>query len=44
VIAGHISSDVVGLNILFDEIEKEGRLDFVGISGFERIRRKPKSS
>jgi len=44
VIAGHISSDVVGLNVLFDEIEKGRKLDFIGISGFERIRRKPKSS
>ncbi len=40
VIAGHISSDVVGLNVLFDEIEKDGKLDFVGVSGFERIRRR----
>ncbi len=44
VIAGHISSDVIGLNVLFDEIEKDRKLDFIGISGFERIRRKPKSS
>jgi putative NIF3 family GTP cyclohydrolase 1 type 2 len=40
VIAGHISSDVLGLNLLFDEIEKEQKLEFVGVSGFERIRRK----
>ncbi len=39
IIAGHISSDTLGLNLLFDEIEKEEKLDFVGISGFERIRR-----
>jgi putative NIF3 family GTP cyclohydrolase 1 type 2 len=39
VIAGHISSDVLGLNLLFDEIEKEGKLEFVSVSGFERIRR-----
>jgi putative NIF3 family GTP cyclohydrolase 1 type 2 len=39
VIAGHVSSDVIGLNLLFDEIEKEEKLEFVGISGFERIRR-----
>jgi putative NIF3 family GTP cyclohydrolase 1 type 2 len=39
VIAGHISSDVLGLNLLFDEIEKEQKLEFVGVSGFERIRR-----
>ncbi len=40
VIAGHISSDVLGLNLLFDEIEKEQKLEFVNASGFERIRRK----
>jgi len=39
VIAGHISSDVLGLNLLLDAIEKEERLDYVGVSGFERIRR-----
>lgn len=39
VIAGHISSDTLGLNLLFDEIEKENKLDFIGISGFERFRR-----
>jgi len=39
VVAGHISSDVLGLNLLFDEVEKEGKLEFVSVSGFERIRR-----
>jgi putative NIF3 family GTP cyclohydrolase 1 type 2 len=39
VIAGHISSDTLGLNLLFDQIEKEEMFDFLGISGFERIRR-----
>jgi len=39
VIAGHISSDTLGLNLLFDEIEKDNKLDFIGISGFERFRR-----
>jgi hypothetical protein len=39
IIAGHISSDVLGLNLLFDELEKEERFEFVGLSGFERIRR-----
>jgi len=39
VIAGHIASDVLGLNLLFDELEKEERFEFVGLSGFERIRR-----
>ncbi len=39
VIAGHIASDVLGLNLLLDGIEKEEPLEFVGISGFVRIRR-----
>jgi len=39
VIAGHIASDVLGLNLLLDEVEKGGRLDYVCVSGFERIRR-----
>ncbi len=38
IIAGHVSSDVLGLNLLFDEIEKEEKLKFIGVSGFERIR------
>lgn len=38
VIAGHISSDVLGLNLLFDALEKEEKLEFVDVSGFERIR------
>jgi hypothetical protein len=40
VIAGHVSSDVLGLNLLFDELEKEGKLEYIAVSGFERIRRK----
>jgi hypothetical protein len=40
VIAGHISSDTLGLNLLFDSIEKEEELAFVPVSGFERIRRR----
>lgn len=39
VMAGHIASDVLGLNLLFDEIEKEEKFEFVNVSGFERIRR-----
>lgn len=38
VLAGHISSDTLGLNLLFDEIEREERLEFVGVSGFARTR------
>lgn len=40
VVAGHVSSDVIGLNLLFDELEKKETFEFVEVSGFERIRRK----
>ncbi|MCX5703619.1 MAG: NGG1p interacting factor NIF3 [Candidatus Omnitrophica bacterium] len=40
VIAGHISSDTLGLNLLLDRIEKEETLQITGCSGFSRIRRK----
>ena len=40
VIAGHIASDTLGLNILFDAVEKRGKLKFIACSGFKRIRRK----
>lgn len=39
VIAGHISSDTLGLNLLLDGVEKKGSLEFVCVSGFERVRR-----
>ncbi len=41
VIAGHISSDNVGLNILLDSIMKKGKeeLTIVGCSGFRRVKR-----
>jgi hypothetical protein len=39
VIAGHISSDTLGLNLVFDAVEKEERFSFVCCSGFRRIRR-----
>jgi len=39
VIAGHISSDTLGLNLLLDEIEKEEKLKIIDCSGFRRIRR-----
>lgn len=38
VLAGHISSDTLGLNLLLDDVEKEERLEFVGVSGFVRTR------
>ncbi|MDO8662559.1 MAG: NGG1p interacting factor NIF3 [Candidatus Omnitrophota bacterium] len=39
VIAGHISSDVLGLNLLLDRIEKEESLEIIGCSGFRRVKR-----
>jgi hypothetical protein len=41
VIAGHISSDTLGFNLLLDRIEKESRETFqtIDCSGFTRIRR-----
>ncbi len=39
VIAGHISSDTLGLNLLLDAVEKRGPLIVVECSGFKRIRR-----
>ncbi|MFH1258491.1 MAG: NGG1p interacting factor NIF3 [Elusimicrobiota bacterium] len=40
VIAGHISSDNLGLNLLFDAVEnKFGLLEYIPCSGFYRIRR-----
>jgi putative NIF3 family GTP cyclohydrolase 1 type 2 len=39
VIAGHISSDSLGFNLLLDEIEQSGPLTVVECSGFKRIRR-----
>ncbi|MBU4306177.1 MAG: Nif3-like dinuclear metal center hexameric protein [Candidatus Omnitrophica bacterium] len=40
VIAGHISSDNVGLNLILDAIEKQHRFDIIECSGFTRIKRK----
>ena len=41
VIAGHISSDTLGLNLLLDRIEKQAKQTFqtLDCSGFNRIRR-----
>lgn len=38
VIAGHMSSDSLGMNILLDEIEKKG-VEIVPVSGFIRVKR-----
>ena len=39
VIAGHISSDTLGLNLLLDRIEKEEKLSIIDCSGFRRVKR-----
>jgi hypothetical protein len=39
IIAGHISSDTLGLNLLLDRIEKQEKFQFIDCSGFRRIRR-----
>lgn len=41
VIAGHIASDTLGLNLLLDEVEKRRQLSVLDCSGFKRIRRAP---
>jgi len=38
VIAGHISSDNLGLNLLLDGIEKQERLEIINCSGFRRFK------
>jgi hypothetical protein len=40
VIAGHIPSDNLGLNLMFDAVEKREKLNFIECSGFRRYRRK----
>lgn len=42
VIAGHISSDSLGLNLLLDEVEAEEEFSVIPASGFERIRHSKK--
>lgn len=39
VLAGHISSDVLGMNLVLDEIEKFGPLEIVCVSGMVRVKR-----
>lgn len=44
VIAGHISSDNLGVNLLLDEITKEADLRIIGCSGFTRVDRGNKTA
>ena len=39
IIAGHISSDNLGINLMFDELQKKGRLKIIPCSGFRRFSR-----
>lgn len=39
IIAGHIASDAIGVNLLLDKIEKLGKFEVLGCSGFKRIKR-----
>jgi len=39
VIAGHIASDTVGLNLLLDKLEKKDKFEIISCSGFRRLTR-----
>ncbi|MDZ4064221.1 MAG: NGG1p interacting factor NIF3, partial [Coriobacteriia bacterium] len=39
VIAGHISSDTLGMNLVLDEIEKAGDVEIITVSGMIRVKR-----
>lgn len=39
VVAGHMASDTLGLNLLFDKLEKRQKFEFIECSGFIRVRR-----
>ncbi len=39
VIAGHMSSDTVGINLFLDQVERIGEMEILSTSGFERFRR-----
>ena len=40
IVAGHISSDTLGINILLDQLEKLGKFKIIPCSGFERMTHK----
>ncbi len=40
IIAGHIASDNIGLNIMLDELESRGKFKILTCSGFRRFKRK----
>ncbi len=39
VIAGHIPSDNLGMNLMLDKVEKKAKLKIIECSGFKRVRR-----
>ncbi|MFH1857093.1 MAG: NGG1p interacting factor NIF3 [Candidatus Omnitrophota bacterium] len=39
IVAGHIASDTIGLNLLLDKITKKEDLEVIGCSGFTRVKR-----
>ena len=39
IIAGHIASDALGLNLLLDSVEAREKLRIIPCSGFVRIKR-----
>ncbi len=39
VVAGHIASDSIGLNLLLDKITRKEKLDIIACSGFTRVKR-----
>lgn len=39
IIAGHIASDTLGLNLLLDNLEKKEELQIIECSGFKRVKR-----
>jgi len=43
VIAGHISSDNLGINLMLDEVQKKNKLKVLTCSGFRRFTRKIKN-
>jgi putative NIF3 family GTP cyclohydrolase 1 type 2 len=40
IIAGHIPSDNIGVNLLLDKIQQKGKFNIIECSGFRRIERK----
>jgi len=39
IIAGHIASDTIGLNLILDDLDAKGKLDVIPCSGFTRVKR-----